>query len=92
MFTVHSPVKGCSAEVVQSHLPDWKFQASVAHNLRGAVVSVMDLSNRFDKPSTTVFKSACIIIVEGKPRTTALPNGGHQAWAQFSYSRTTATW
>jgi len=33
-------------------------------NLRGAVVPVMDLSNRFGKPSTPVTKSSCIIIVE----------------------------
>jgi len=37
-------------------------------NLRGAVVPVMDLSNRFGKPSTAVTKSSCIIIVEvGSP-------------------------
>ena len=33
-------------------------------NLRGAVVPVMDLSNRFGKPSTPVGKSTCIVIVE----------------------------
>jgi purine-binding chemotaxis protein CheW len=33
-------------------------------NLRGAVVPVMDLSNRFGKPVTPVTKSTCIIIVE----------------------------
>ena len=33
-------------------------------NLRGAVVPVMDLSNRFGKPSTPVTKSSCIVIVE----------------------------
>lgn len=33
-------------------------------NLRGAVVPVMDLSNRFGKPSTPVVKSSCIVIVE----------------------------
>ena len=33
-------------------------------NLRGAVVPVMDLSNRFGKPATPVTKSTCIIIVE----------------------------
>jgi purine-binding chemotaxis protein CheW len=33
-------------------------------NLRGAVVPVMDLSNRFGKPTTPVSKSTCIIIVE----------------------------
>ena len=33
-------------------------------NLRGAVVPVMDLSNRFGKPSTPVIKSTCIVIVE----------------------------
>lgn len=33
-------------------------------NLRGAVVPVMDLSNRFGKPSTPVIKSSCIVIVE----------------------------
>lgn len=33
-------------------------------NLRGAVVPVMDLSSRFEKPSTPVTKSTCIIIVE----------------------------
>ncbi len=33
-------------------------------NLRGAVVPVMDLSNRFGKPATPVSKSTCIIIVE----------------------------
>lgn len=33
-------------------------------NLRGAVVPVMDLSNRFGKPSTPVVKSTCIVIVE----------------------------
>ena len=32
-------------------------------NLRGAVVPVMDLSNRFGKPSTPVLKSTCIVIV-----------------------------
>ena len=33
-------------------------------NLRGAVVPVMDLSNRFGKPSTPVIKSSCIVIVD----------------------------
>jgi purine-binding chemotaxis protein CheW len=33
-------------------------------NLRGAVVPVMDLSNRFGKPSMPVIKSTCIVIVE----------------------------
>jgi purine-binding chemotaxis protein CheW len=33
-------------------------------NLRGAVVPVMDLSNRFGKPSTPVTKSSCIVIIE----------------------------
>lgn len=33
-------------------------------NLRGAVVPVMDLSSRFEKPPTPVTKSTCIIIVE----------------------------
>ena len=33
-------------------------------NLRGAVVPVMDLSNRFGKPSTPVIKSSCSVIVE----------------------------
>lgn len=33
-------------------------------NLRGAVVPVMDLSNRFGKPSTPVIKSTCIVIIE----------------------------
>ena len=33
-------------------------------NLRGAVVPVMDLSNRFGKPATPVTKNTCIIIVE----------------------------
>lgn len=33
-------------------------------NLRGAVVPVLDLSNRFGKPSTPVIKSSCIVIVE----------------------------
>jgi purine-binding chemotaxis protein CheW len=33
-------------------------------NLRGAVVPVMDLSNRFGKLSTPVIKSTCIVIVE----------------------------
>ena len=33
-------------------------------NLRGAVVPVMDLANRFGKPATAVTKSTCIIIVE----------------------------
>jgi purine-binding chemotaxis protein CheW len=33
-------------------------------NLRGSVVPVMDLSNRFGKPSTPVVKSTCIVIVE----------------------------
>ena len=33
-------------------------------NLRGAVVPVMDLSNRFGKPSTPVVKSTCIVIIE----------------------------
>jgi purine-binding chemotaxis protein CheW len=33
-------------------------------NLRGAVVPVMDLSNRFGKASTPVVKSTCIVIVE----------------------------
>jgi purine-binding chemotaxis protein CheW len=33
-------------------------------NLRGAVVPVMDLSNRFGKPSTPIVKSTCIVIVE----------------------------
>jgi purine-binding chemotaxis protein CheW len=43
-------------------------------NLRGAVVPVMDLSNRFGKPSTPVIKSSCIVIVE-VPTDTA---GEHQ--------------
>ena len=33
-------------------------------NLRGAVVPVLDLSNRFGKPSSPVIKSTCIVIVE----------------------------
>jgi purine-binding chemotaxis protein CheW len=33
-------------------------------NLRGAVVPVLDLSNRFGKPSTPIIKSSCIVIVE----------------------------
>ncbi|HEY4365812.1 MAG TPA: chemotaxis protein CheW [Steroidobacteraceae bacterium] len=33
-------------------------------NLRGAVVPVMDLSVRFDKPSNAVTKRTCIVIVE----------------------------
>jgi purine-binding chemotaxis protein CheW len=33
-------------------------------NLRGAVVPVMDLSVRFGKPSTSVTKSSCIVIIE----------------------------
>jgi purine-binding chemotaxis protein CheW len=33
-------------------------------NLRGAVVPVLDLSNRFGKPSMPVIKSTCIVIVE----------------------------
>jgi len=33
-------------------------------NLRGAVVPVMDLSARFNKPSTEVTKRTCIVIVE----------------------------
>jgi purine-binding chemotaxis protein CheW len=33
-------------------------------NLRGAVVPVMDLSNRFGKPTTPVTKNTCIVIVE----------------------------
>jgi len=33
-------------------------------NLRGSVVPVMDLSNRFGKTSTPVTKSTCIVIVE----------------------------
>src|SRR5471032_3361424 len=33
-------------------------------NLRGAVVPVMDLSNRFGKASTPVVKSTCIVIIE----------------------------
>jgi purine-binding chemotaxis protein CheW len=33
-------------------------------NLRGSVVPVMDLSNRFGKASTPVTKSTCIVIVE----------------------------
>ena len=33
-------------------------------NLRGAVVPVMDLSARFNKPSTPVGKSTCIVITE----------------------------
>jgi purine-binding chemotaxis protein CheW len=33
-------------------------------NLRGSVVPVMDLSSRFNKPSTPVTKSSCIVIIE----------------------------
>lgn len=33
-------------------------------NLRGAVVPVMDLSQRFGRPSTPVIKSTCIVIIE----------------------------
>ena len=44
-------------------------------NLRGAVVPVMDLSNRFGKPSTPVVKSTCIVIIE-VPRAN---EGEHQA-------------
>jgi purine-binding chemotaxis protein CheW len=33
-------------------------------NLRGSVVPVMDLSSRFGKPSTSVTKSTCIVIIE----------------------------
>jgi purine-binding chemotaxis protein CheW len=40
-------------------------------NLRGAVVPVMDLSVRFGKPSTTVTKRSCIVIVE-------VENGGER--------------
>jgi len=44
-------------------------------NLRGSVVPVMDLSCRFDKPSTPVTKSTCIVIIE-----VALPGEGeHQS-------------
>jgi purine-binding chemotaxis protein CheW len=38
-------------------------------NLRGAVVPVMDLSNRFGKAATPVTKSTCIIIVEVETQT-----------------------
>jgi purine-binding chemotaxis protein CheW len=38
-------------------------------NLRGAVVPVMDLSNRFGKPSTPITKSTCIVIIEMKNQT-----------------------
>jgi purine-binding chemotaxis protein CheW len=38
-------------------------------NLRGAVVPVMDLSNRFGKPATAVTKNTCIIIVEVQTQT-----------------------
>jgi len=44
-------------------------------NLRGAVVPVMDLSNRFGKPSTPVVKSTCIVIIEVPPAN----EGEHQA-------------
>ena len=43
-------------------------------NLRGAVVPVMDLSNRFGKPSTPVTKSTCIVIIEVQTQT----DGEHQ--------------
>jgi len=43
-------------------------------NLRGAVVPVMDLSNRFGKASTPVIKSTCIVIVE-----VPTSEGEHQA-------------
>jgi len=43
-------------------------------NLRGAVVPVMDLSNRFGKPSTPVTKSTCIVILEVETQT----EGEHQ--------------
>lgn len=33
-------------------------------NLRGSVVPVMDLCNRFGRPTTPVSKSTCIVIVE----------------------------
>ena len=44
-------------------------------NLRGAVVPVMDLSNRFGKPSTPVVKSTCIVIIE----VPTANDGEHQA-------------
>ena len=43
-------------------------------NLRGAVVPVMDLSNRFGKQSTPVTKSTCIVIIEVETQT----EGEHQ--------------
>ena len=43
-------------------------------NLRGAVVPVLDLSNRFGKPSTPVGKGTCIVIVEVPTGT----EGSHQ--------------
>ncbi len=43
-------------------------------NLRGAVVPVMDLSNRFGKHSTPVTKSTCIVIIEVETQT----EGEHQ--------------
>jgi len=43
-------------------------------NLRGAVVPVMDLSNRFGKASTPVTKSTCIVIIEVQTQT----EGEHQ--------------
>ena len=44
-------------------------------NLRGSVVPVMDLSNRFGKPSSPVIKSTCIVIVE----VPTAQEGEHQA-------------
>ena len=44
-------------------------------NLRGAVVPVMDLSQRFGKPSTPVAKSTCIVIIEVPTQT----EGEHQS-------------
>jgi len=47
-------------------------------NLRGAVVPVLDLSNRFGKPSTPVIKSTCIVIVEVPTANEGAPEHGHR--------------
>lgn len=44
-------------------------------NLRGSVVSVVDLSARFGSPPSTITRRSCIVIIEGTPQQGDEPAG-----------------
>ena len=44
-------------------------------NLRGSVVSVVDLSARFGSPPSTITRRSCIVIIEGTPQQCDEPAG-----------------